>query len=154
MSAWNAAGVQIHFEYYYWYWIDLVTTTRLLSIQYPYRFGITTWKPITRHNSWKRKQIYLLQTNHFTTLFTAWYVHYMTKLFYYTTICTTRGPTLNELLAAIAARHSPVLSGGELSIILPSGQSNGECRYWLLRSGDIQILFCCARTLLCMYETT
>ena len=34
---------------------------------------------------------------------------------------TTRGSTLNELLAAIAARHSPVLSGGELSIILPSG---------------------------------
>ena len=46
----------------------------------------------------------------------------------------------------------------KLSIILPSGQSNGECRYWLLRSGDIQILFCGARnprgTLLCMYETT
>ena len=32
MSAWNAAGVLIHFEYYYWYWIDLVTTTRLFSI--------------------------------------------------------------------------------------------------------------------------
>ena len=71
---------------------------------------------------------------------------------------TTRGSSLNGLFAAIAARHLPVLSGGELSIILPSGQSNGECRYWLLRSGDIQILFCGARnprgTLLCMYETT
>ena len=71
---------------------------------------------------------------------------------------TTRGSSLNELLAAIAARHSPLLSGGELSRILPSGQSNGECRYWLLRSGDLQILFGGARnprvTLLCMYETT
>ena len=43
---------------------------------------------------------------------------------------TTRGSTLNELLAAIAARHSPVLSAGELSGILPSGQSNGKYRYW------------------------
>ncbi len=30
---------------------------------------------------------------------------------------TTRGSSLNELLVAIAARHSPVLSGGKLSRI-------------------------------------
>ena len=155
MNYWRLLRRVIH--RYYWYWIDLVNNTRLLSIQYPYRFGITTWKPITRHNSWNRNQICFITDESFHDFVHSVVcpLHDEVILLYYD--MTTRGSTLNELLAAIAARHSPVLSGGELSIILPSGQSNGECRYWLLRSGDIQILFCGARnprgTLLCMYET-
>ena len=96
MSAWNAAGVQIHFEYYYWYWIDLVTTTKLLSIQYPYRFGITTWKPITRHNSWNRNQICFITDESFHDFVHSVVcpLHDEVILLYYS--MTTRGSALNE----------------------------------------------------------